>query len=147
MRTGCGAGGRPRIGTTTGVDLMKRRNVLTLVGGAALAAPLLLRGPRDACAQPRDRIRRVGVLMGLAPEDPESQARLAAFAQGLQQAGWNVGQNLRLGHRESAENIERMRKYAAELVALNPDAILAHSSAAVAPLLQLTRSIPIVFTL
>ena len=92
-------------------------------------------------------VRRIGVLMGLAADDPESQARLAAFAQGLQQAGWAVGQNIRIDYRWGAGNADTMRKHAAELVALAPDVILAHSSAAVAPLLQASRTIPIVFTL
>ena len=92
-------------------------------------------------------MRRIGVLMGLAADDPESQARLAAFAQGLQQAGWTVGQNIRIDYRWGAGNADTMRKHAQELVALMPDVILAHSSAAVAPLLQESRTIPIVFTL
>jgi ABC-type uncharacterized transport system substrate-binding protein len=86
-------------------------------------------------------------LMGLKADDPESQARLAAFAQGLQQAGWSVGQNLRIEYRWGAGNADVMRKQAAELVARAPEVILAHSSAAVAPLLQESRQIPIVFTL
>ena len=98
-------------------------------------------------AQPAQRVRRIGVLMGLAADDPESQARLAAFAQGLQQAGWTVGQNIRIDYRWGAGNADTMRKHAAELVARAPEVILAHSSAAVAPLLQASRTIPIVFTL
>src|SRR5262249_36979453 len=95
----------------------------------------------------RDRMMRVGVLMGLAAEDPESQARVAAFAQGLEQLGWSLGRNLRLEYRWSDGDADTMRKYAAELVALAPHVILAHSSAAVAPLLQETGSMPIVFTI
>ena len=71
----------------------------------------------------------VGVLMGLAADDPESQARLAAFAQGLQQSGWSIGQNLWIDYRWGGGDPENMRKYAADLVALAPDVILAHSSA------------------
>jgi putative ABC transport system substrate-binding protein len=126
---------------------MKRRHFLTLLGGAAacpLAVHAWLVGAR---AQQPQRVRRIGVLMGLAADDPESQARLAAFAQGLQQAGWTVGQNIRIDYRWGAGNAEKMRKYAQELVTLAPDVILAHSSAAVVPLLQATRTIPIVFTL
>jgi putative ABC transport system substrate-binding protein len=123
---------------------MRRRDVITLLAGAAGAPMLWSRAVR---AQQPARIRRIGVLMGLAADDPESQARLAAFAQGLQQGGWTVGQNLRIDYRWGAGNADTMRKYAAELVAIAPDAILAHSSAAVAPLLQATRTIPIVFTL
>ena len=122
---------------------LKRRKFITLLGGAAATALL----PRAVGAQQRDRVRRVGVLMGLAADDPESQARLAAFAQGLQQSGWTIGQNLRIDYRWGAGNADNMRKYAAELVALAPDVILAHSSAAVAPLLQASRTIPIVFTI
>jgi putative ABC transport system substrate-binding protein len=120
---------------------LNRREFITLLGGAAAAWPLAAR------AQQGERVRRVGVLMGLAADDPESQARLAAFAQGLQQAGWTVGQNLRIDYRWGAGNANTMRKYAAELVALAPEAILAHSSAAVAPLLQASQTIPIVFTI
>jgi putative tryptophan/tyrosine transport system substrate-binding protein len=87
------------------------------------------------------------VLTGLAADDPESQARLAAFAQGLQQSGWTIGQNLRIDYRWGAGNADNMRKYAAELVALAPDVILAHSSGAAAPLLQASRTVPVVFTL
>jgi hypothetical protein len=118
---------------------MKRRFFITLLVGAA-AWPLAAR------AQQAERMRRIGVLMAMTADDPESQARLAAFAQGLQQSGWTVGQNVRVDYRWSSGNADNMRKYAAELVALAPDVILAHSSAAVAPLLQATRTIPIVFT-
>jgi len=115
--------------------------------GAAMAAPAaLLRFP-VAHSQPGDRMRRIGVLMALAPDDPQSQARLAAFAQGLQETGWTVGENLRIEYRWGAGNAEAMRKHAAELVALAPDVILAHSSGAVAPLLQASRTIPVVFTI
>ena len=126
---------------------LKRREFITLVGGAAVAAPAAPFRLRAAQSQPRDRVRRVGVLMGLAADDAESQARLAAFAQGLQQAGWTVGQNLRIDYRWGAGNADTMRKHAADLVALAPEVILAHSSAAVAPLLQASRTIPIVFTI
>ena len=118
---------------------MKRRAFITLLGGAAVAWPLVAR------AQQRE-MRRIGVLMALASDDPEGQARLAAVAQGLQQSGWTVGQNVRVDYRWSGGNADNMRKYAAELVALAPDVILAHSSQAVAPLLQATRTVPIVFT-
>ena len=117
---------------------MKRRDFITLLGGAA-AWPLTAR------AQQRE-MRRIGVLTALASDDPEGQARLAAFAQGLQQSGWTVGQNVRVDYRWSGGNADNMRKYAAELVALAPDVILAHSSQAIAPLLQATRTVPIVFT-
>jgi putative ABC transport system substrate-binding protein len=118
-----------------------RREFVTLLGGAAATWPLAAR------AQQPDRMRRIGVLMNLAADDPESQTRLSAFAQGLQQLGWTVGQNVRIDHRWGGGNADIMRKYAIELVALAPDVILAHSSAAVAPLLQATSVIPIVFTI
>ena len=121
--------------------MIGRRDFITLVGGAA-AWPLVA-----LAQQQRGRVRRIGVLMGLAADDEESQARLAAFAQGLQQSGWIIGQNARVDYRWGAGNANTMRQYAAELVALAPDVILAHSSAAVAPLLQATHTIPIVFTL
>jgi putative ABC transport system substrate-binding protein len=84
--------------------------------------------------------------MGMTADDPESQVRLAAFAQGLQQLGWTVGQNIQIDYRWGGGNAEMMRKNATELIALAPDIILAHSSTAVTPLLQATRTIPIVFT-
>jgi putative ABC transport system substrate-binding protein len=121
-------------------DQLKRREFITLLGGAAAAWPLVAR------AQQPDRVRRIGVLMAMTADDPESPARLAAFAQGLQQSGWTIGQNVRVDYRWGGSNADNMRKYAAELVALAPDVILAHSSAAVAPLLQATRTISIVFT-
>ena len=116
---------------------MKRREFITLLGGT---------WPLAARAQQTDRMRRIGVLMAMKADDPESQARLAAFAQGLQQSGWTIGQNVRVDYRWSGGNVGNMRKYAMELVALAPDVILAHSSAAVAPLLEATRTVPIVFT-
>jgi putative ABC transport system substrate-binding protein len=119
---------------------LKRREFLSLLCGAAAGWPLAAR------AQQRERVRRVGVLMAMTADDPESQVRLAAFAQGLQQLGWTMNQNIRIDYRWGANNAEIMRKNAAELIALDPDIILAHSSTAVAPLLQATRTIPIVFT-
>jgi putative tryptophan/tyrosine transport system substrate-binding protein len=119
---------------------MNRRDLITLLGSTAAAWPLAAR------AQQRERVRRVGVLMGMTADDPESQVRLAAFAQGLQQLGWSVGQNLQIDYRWGGGNAELMRKNATELIALAPDIILAHSSTALTPLLQATRTIPIVFT-
>src|SRR5262249_35140625 len=104
---------------------MKRREFIALLGGAAGAWPLAAR------AQQRDRMRRIGVLMAFTADDLESQVRLAAFAQGLQQLGWTVGQNVRVEYRWGGGNADSMRKYAAELVVLAPDVILAHSSTAV----------------
>jgi putative ABC transport system substrate-binding protein len=115
--------------------MIQRREFITLLGGVSLAWPL------SVPAMPSDRALRVGVLMNLTVEDPESQARVAAFARGLQQLGWTIGQDIRLVCRWADGDAEAMRKYAAELVALAPDVILAHSSAAVAPLLKETGTI------
>jgi ABC-type uncharacterized transport system substrate-binding protein len=120
---------------------LKRREFITLLGGAAIAWPLAAR------AQQPGAMRRIGVLMAIAADDPEAQARLTAFAQGLQQLGWTVGQNVRVDYRWGGSNADDLRKYAAELVALAPDVILAHSSASVVPLLKATRTVPIVFTI
>jgi putative ABC transport system substrate-binding protein len=119
---------------------MKRREFITLLSGAGLAWPLAARAQRP------DRMRRIGWLTAIAADDPEGQARLTAFVQGLQQLGWTVGQNVRIDYRWGGSNADDIRKYAAELVALAPDVILAQSSAAVAPLLLATRTIPVVFT-
>jgi putative ABC transport system substrate-binding protein len=119
---------------------MIRRTFIALLGGAAAAWPLAAR------AQQPERMRRIGVLLNITADDPQSQARLAAFAQGLQQLGWTIGQNVLADYRWGGGSAEAMRKHAAELVALAPDVILAHSSTALAPLLQLTRTVPIVFT-
>ena len=91
-------------------------------------------------------MRRIGVLMSLAADDPEGQARIAAFLQGLQQLGWTDGRNVRIDTRWGAGDAERIRRYAAELVALAPDVILASGGSIVGPLLQATRTVPIVFT-
>src|SRR5215472_5886050 len=117
----------------------KRRDFITLCGGAAAAWPVAAR------AQQAERMRRIGVLTPLAADDAEAQARLTAFAQGLAQTGWTVGQNIRIDYRWGDGKPDTMRKYAAGLVALAPDVILASSSAALAPLLQATRTVPIVF--
>jgi putative ABC transport system substrate-binding protein len=104
---------------------MQRREFITLLGGAAAG------WPRAARAQQPDRMRRIGVLNSLAADDAEGQARLAAFLQVLQQSGWTVGRNLRIDTRWSAGNADEIRKYAAELVALAPDVILAAGGATV----------------
>jgi len=98
---------------------VKRREFITLCGGAAVAWPLAAR------AQQPKRMRRIGVLMPLAADDTAAQARNAAFLQGLQQLGWTVGQNVQIEYRWSGGNDEATRKYAAELVALAPEVILA----------------------
>jgi putative tryptophan/tyrosine transport system substrate-binding protein len=119
---------------------MRRRAFITLLGGAPVIWPLAAR------AQQGERMRRIGVLMPSAADDPEFQARITAFLQGLAQLGWLDGRNVRIDTRWGAGDSERIRKYVAELVALAPDVILANSSAAIAPLLQATRTVPIVFT-
>jgi putative ABC transport system substrate-binding protein len=117
---------------------IQRREFIALLGSAA-AWPLVAR------AQQPDRMRRIGVLMTTAADDPEGQARLAAFVQGLQQSGWTDGRNVRIDTRWVAGDVGDTRKYAAELIGLAPDVILAPGSATVAPLLQATRAVPIVF--
>jgi putative ABC transport system substrate-binding protein len=119
---------------------MKRREFIALVGGAAA-------WPVAARAQQRERMRRIGVLMPLAADDAAAQARNAAFLQGLQKLGWTVGQNVQIEYRWSGGNDELTRRYAAELATLAPEAILATGSASMAPLLQATRTVPIVFAI
>ena len=119
---------------------MRRREFITLLGSAAAAWPF------DVRAQQTDGMRRIGVLMSLGADDKEGQARLAAFLQGLQELGWIDGRNMRVDTRWGAGDGERARKYIAELVALTPDVILASGGSLVAPLLQATRTVPIVFT-
>jgi putative ABC transport system substrate-binding protein len=115
-----------------------RREFITLLG-AAVSWPLA------AHAQRVERMRRIGVLMNLAAEDPIGQARIAAFLRALAQLGWTDGNNVRLDTRWSSGDAERIRRYATELVALAPDVILAAGSAIAGPLLQETRTVPIVF--
>ena len=118
---------------------MRRREIFGLIGGAAVL-------PLVANAQQAERMRRIGVLTsGAAADDPDGQARSAAFVQGLQQLGWTDGRNMRIDYRWGAGDADNMRKYAAELVALAPDVIVASGTASVAPLLQATRTVPIVF--
>ena len=120
--------------------MMKRREFITLLGGAAA-------WPLAAQAQQRELLRSVGVLTPFAPYDSEGQNRVTAFVQALQQLGWSVGRNIRLHYRWGDGTSATMQKYAVEIVALGPDVILADSSAAVAPLLQATQTIPIVFAI
>jgi ABC-type uncharacterized transport system substrate-binding protein len=119
---------------------MKRREFMALLGGAAAAWPLAARAQQD------ERVRRIGVLTSSTMHDPASQARLGALQQGLQLLGWNDGRNMRIDYRWAAGDPDDLHKYAAELVALAPDVILANGSAAAALLLQATRFVPIVFT-
>jgi ABC-type uncharacterized transport system substrate-binding protein len=115
-----------------------RRKFLATLGGAAA-------WPFAARAQQGERMRRIGVLMPSAADDAEYQARMTAFLQGLAQLGWLDGRNVRIDTRWAVADADRIRKYAAELVALAPDVILAPGSATTGPLLQATRTIPIVF--
>ena len=118
---------------------MQRREFITLLGGAAAAWPLAVRAQAE-------RMRHIGVLTaGAAADDPDGQTRSAAFLQGLQQLGWTDGRNLRIDYRFGEGDADKMRKYAAELVALAPEVILASGTASVAPLLQATHTVPIVF--
>jgi putative tryptophan/tyrosine transport system substrate-binding protein len=103
--------------------------------------------PAVARAQPREQMRRIGVLMSTAENDEESRARIAAFLRGLEQLGWTDGRTVRIDTRWAAGDVERARRYAAELVALAPDVILASGGSVAGTLLQTTRSVPIVFTL
>jgi len=118
--------------------MIRRREFITLFGGVAAWA-------LDAHAQQREQVRRIGVLMNLAPDDAEGQARIAAFTQGLQEAGWVVGRNVRIDIRWAAGDAERTRRYAAELVAFAPNVFLASGGTTVGPLQQAARDIPIVF--
>src|SRR5258705_12529341 len=116
---------------------MRRREFITLLGGATVAWPLAARAQRDK------RMWRVGVLMPYAANDPQVQARNAAFLQGLQQLGWTVGNNVQIDYRWSGGSEDDTRKYAVELVALAPDVIFTSGSAAVEPLRRATRTVPI----
>ncbi len=90
-------------------------------------------------------MRRIGVLLPATADDPEFQTRIAAFLQGLAQLGWTIGRNVRIDNRWASPNADDIRRYAAELAALAPDVILAHGASTVGPLLQATRTVPIVF--
>ena len=118
---------------------MKRREFITLVGGAALALPHVAR------AQQPGGMRRIGVLMAFAESDPQAQAWIAAFREGLQKLGWTEGRNIRIDTRWGALDAESRQRFAKELVALQPDLILSPTTATTAALLQQTRTIPIVF--
>jgi len=118
---------------------MKRRDFIRLVGGVVAAWPL------PAHAQQPERIRRIGVLHYLQENDPEGRTYVAAFLQALQESGWTVDRNVRIDYRWTGGDADRVRKYAAELVALAPDVILAAGGSHVGPLQQATHTIPIVF--
>jgi len=119
---------------------MRRRDFLGVVAGVTT-------WPLAARAQQRERMRRIGVLMHLAADDPEGQSRLAAFLQGLQEAGWAVGRNITIDVRWAAANNELMKRFAKELVALQPDLIFVTSTPATGAMLQATHTIPVIFVL
>jgi putative ABC transport system substrate-binding protein len=116
-----------------------RREFITMLGGASVMWPLA------AGAQQNERMRRIGVLMNLAADDPEGQARLAALLEGLRELGWTDGKNVRIDTRWAASDVARARRYAAELIAPAPDVILAAASPATAALQEASRTVPIVF--
>ena len=117
---------------------MKRRAFITLLGGAAA-------WPLGARAQQRERVRRIGILLPAAADDPVFQARLAAFYQGLALLGWSIGRNVRIDTRWATTNAAEIRRHATELAALAPDVILATGDSTMPPLLEATRTVPIVF--
>ena len=118
---------------------MRRRNFLGALGGAAASWPLA------AHAQQGDRMRRIEVLLPVATDDAEFQTRVGAFVQALQQLGWTIGRNVKIDIRWATANADAIRRHAAELAALAPDVILAHGAPTLGPLLQVTRTVPIVF--
>jgi ABC-type uncharacterized transport system substrate-binding protein len=118
---------------------VKRRQFITLLGGAVAAWPL------GARAQQRERMRRIGVLLPAAADDPVWQTRFGAFLQGLQQSGWTIGHNVRIDTRWAGINAAEIRRHAAELAALAPDVILAYGTSTLPSVLQATRTVPTVF--
>jgi putative ABC transport system substrate-binding protein len=118
---------------------MRRREFIGLLGSTAAAVPIA------AYAQQAERMRRIGVLLPATSDDAEFQARLGAFLQALALLGWTIGRNVRIETRWATANAAEIRRHAAELAALAPDVILAHGASTVAPLLQATRTVPIVF--
>src|SRR6516225_6546503 len=118
---------------------MRRREFITLLGGAAAAWPLA------AHAQQPERVRRIGILLATTADDADFQAWVGAFLQALALLGWTIGRNVRIETRWATANAVEIRKHAAELAALAPDVILAHGASTVGPMLQATRTVPIVF--
>jgi putative ABC transport system substrate-binding protein len=118
---------------------MTRRELIVLLGSTAAAWPL------GVLAQQQERVRRIGVLQGLAANDPEGQARFAAFLQALQQLGWIDGSNIQIVHRFTDGDADRARAYAAELVARAPDLVLTSGASTVGTMLQVSRAVPVVF--
>src|SRR5215470_12176323 len=129
----------PSLGAAMHFDRLKRRQFITLFGVAAAAWPLAGR------AQQPERIRRISILLNSAPDDTRFQTWVGAFLQTLAVLGWTIGRNVRIDTRWTGANAAEARRHAAELAALAPDVILAHGSSTVGPLLQATRTVPIVF--
>src|SRR5262249_55509007 len=121
-------------------DRVKRRNFITPLGGAAAAWPVAARAQQSA-------MRRIGVLLPAAADNTQYQTWVGAFLQGLGQSGWNIGHNVRIDTRWATANADAVRIHAAELAALAPDVILAPGASTVGPLLQVTRTVPIVFVI
>jgi ABC-type uncharacterized transport system substrate-binding protein len=120
---------------------MRRRDFIKAIAGSAAVWPLTVR------AQQGERMRRLGIIMGTAAEEPETKARITAFLQELKHLGWAEGRNVRIEMRASAGNTGAARKYAAELVAFAPDVILGVGGSQIGPLLEATHTVPIVFTI
>jgi putative ABC transport system substrate-binding protein len=118
---------------------MRRREFITLLGGAAVAWPIA------GHAQQPERMRRIGVILPATADDPQFQTWVGAFLQGLGQLGWIIGRNVRIDTRWATANADEIRRHAAELAALAPDVVLAHGGSTVGPMLQATRTVPIVF--
>jgi len=118
---------------------MRRREFITLLGGTAAGWPLAVR------AQQGERVRRIGVLLPASADDARFQTFVGAFLQELQSLGWSIGRNVRIDTRWASSNASEIRKQASELATLAPDVILAHGAATLAPLLQITRTVPVVF--
>jgi putative ABC transport system substrate-binding protein len=119
---------------------LRRRQFITLLGGAAAAWPLVARAQQ----QP-ERMRRIGVLMSTVEGDQRGLEYVTAFAQGLAELGWTVGRNVRIEYRWGAGDLDRFRRYAAELIALSPDVVLATAGSIVGAFQQASRTVPIVF--
>jgi ABC-type uncharacterized transport system substrate-binding protein len=118
---------------------MRRREFIMLIGGSAVTWPLA------AGAQQGERARRIGILLPASSDDVEFQARVGAFLQELGQMGWMIGRNLRIDTRWATTNAADIRRHAEELAALAPDVILAHGDSTIRPMLQATRTVPVVF--
>src|SRR5262249_46286399 len=117
---------------------MRRREFISILGGALAAWPLAAQG------QQAERVRRIGVLLNATADNQDFQTWVGAFLQGLQQSGWSIGQNVRIDTHWAGGSAAEVRKHAAELAELTPDVILAHGDTAIGPLLQATRTVPIV---